>query len=304
MLLEAYLGVPFQPRLRGSVDGIPPAELRQLLRGRRGLRRGVLTHVRLHASLERRYADRRRDVRGELRDAGFGAELVRANARKLERLVGRLEPAGGASAWTGYGATTSYTDADAARKAEFVRAASGARPRRLVWDLGCNDGRYTRIAAEGAGATVAMDADPAVVDALFAALRAEGDGSILPLVVDLADPSPALGWRARERSPLWERGRPDLTLCLAVVHHLAISRNVPLRELVDWFASLGGELVVEFVSPEDPMAQRLLAAKRAGLHAGYSLERFEALLAERFRVERREELASGTRVLYHALPAA
>jgi SAM-dependent methyltransferase len=303
-MLEAYGGVPFNARLRGSVDGIPPAEMRRLLRGRRALRRGVTTHVRLHAALERRYADRRRDVRGELREAGFGGELIRANARKLERLVGRLERHAEATAWQGYGATTSYSEDDARRKGEFVAEAAAARPRRLVWDLGCNDGRYTRLAAAAAEQAVAMDADGAVVDGLFGALRAEGVANVLPLVVDLADPSPALGWRARERRPLWERGRPDLTLALALVHHLAISRNVPFRELFDWLASLGGELVIEFVTREDPMVERLLAAKREGLHAEYTREAFERLLEERYRVDRRVELGSGTRVLYHAVPRA
>ena len=302
LLLQAYRGVPFNGRLRGSVDGIPPQELRRLLAGRDLLRRGVLTHVVLHSRLERRYADRGRDVRGELREAGFGKALVEANARRLAKLVRRLrwEPDGGG--WSRYGATTSYTEEDAERKTAFVGEEAARRRPKLLWDLGCNDGRYTGVAAEHAEYAVAIDADPVVVDALYEQLAAEGNERIHPLVVDLADPSPALGWRARERRPLWERGTPDLVLCLALVHHLALSRNVPPRELVEWLRSLGSALVIEFVTKDDPMAKRLLGAKREGLHADYERETFERLLRERFDVERTEELAGGTRILFASRP--
>jgi len=119
-------------------------------------------------------------------------------------------------------------------------------------------------------------------------------------VMDLANPSPGSGWRGRERASFGDRARPDAVLALALVHHLAIARNVPLPEVVDWLAGFGGRLVVEFVDPADPMAQRLLANKPAGLFGDYRRDVFERLLAERFDVTRREELPSGTRTLYLA----
>ena len=302
LLVQAWRGVPFQPLLRGSLEGIPPAEARALLRGRDAFRRGALTHVVLHARLDRR--ERGRDVRGELRRAGFHKGLIEANVRGLRRLVSRLAWEPPATTWTAYAATTSYAEADADRKAEFVRSVAAARRRRLVWDLGANDGRFTRLAAEYADHAVAIDAEAGVIERLYRALRAEGSRTILPLVADLADPPPALGWRGLERRPLWERGRPELVLCLALVHHLALSANVPLAHVVDWLASLGAELVVELPTPADPMVEALLARKRAGLHADYGRETFERLLGEAFTVERTEELAGATRVLYHAVPRA
>jgi SAM-dependent methyltransferase len=298
LLLQALRGVPFNARLRGSVDGIPPGELRRLLSGRDLLRRGVLTHVRLHASLERRYADRSRDVRRELRAAGFNVELLRANARKLRRVVGGLEWEPDTE-WTRY-AAPSYDERDAALKTDFVEKAAAAVRPRLLWDLGCNDGRYTRVAASHAEYAVGVDADPGAVELLYRSLRSEGSERILPLVVDLADPSPGLGWRGLERRPLWERGTPELVLGLALVHHLAISANVPLAELLDWLRGLDSALVVEWVDPEDEMARRLLTAKREGLHDDYERSRFEALLGDRFAIERAQELADGRRVLYLA----
>jgi hypothetical protein len=302
LLLQAHKGVDFQPWLRGRIDGIAPGEIRNLMSARDLLRKGVLTHVVLHSRLERRHASRAGEIKRDLRAAGFKRELIRANVRGLEKLVRRLDwrPAG--STWSDYGRCTSYAEDDAERKASFVREALAVRERGLVWDIGCNDGRFARLAAEHARTVVALDADHAVVDGFYRVLRHERPGSILPLVVDAADPSPSLGWRGRERADLLSRGAPELILCLALLHHLAIARSIPIPELVRWLRGHDSEVLVEFVAPEDPMAQRLLAAKRPETHSGYDRESFERALSEAFEVERRETLPSGTRVLYVARP--
>jgi SAM-dependent methyltransferase len=298
LMIQAYAGLPFQPLLRGLLEGIEPAAARAILRGRHTVRRGVLTHVALHARLERREADR--DTRTEVKRAGFRKELIDANVARLQRLVERLGWDVPETAWSGYGERDHYESGELDRKDRFVREACGSREWGLAWDLGCNDGRYSQIAAEHARYVVAVDGDHATAEALYLKLREAGERRILPLVMDVADPSPARGWRGLERTRLEDRGRPDLVLCLALVHHLSIAANVPLAEVVDWLASLGAALVVEFAGREDPMVQRLLARKRDDAHPDYSTESFERILAERFEIVRREELAS--RTLYEARP--
>ena len=302
LLLESYRGIPFQPWLRGSLEGIHPAEARSLLRGRDTLKGGVFKHVALHAKLERSHADTTKDVRKELRDAGFAKELIEANLKGLEKLVKGLAAPSDPTEWSDYGTTCSYTDEDTRAKEEFVRAAVHRQPRSLVWDLGANDGRYSRIAAEGSAYTIALDVDHGVVERLYRSLAQGDERTILPLVGDIADPSPGLGWRGRERLPLAERGAPDLVLALALVHHLMISRTIPQRELVDWLADLGGELVVEFPDRDDVMVKRLLSRKREGSHPDYTRSAFEESLRARFEIVSSVELPSGTRALYHATP--
>jgi hypothetical protein len=262
----------------------------------------MLRHVFLHASLERRYSERGGEVRQALGESGLDKRVIQANIDGLTKLVRRLRSSAAESAWRDYETTCTYSDADTAAKEEFVRRVVALGHRRLVWDLGCNEGRYSRIAAEGADLTVAIDSDRTVVDALYMALAQDDERRILPLVVDLADASPAIGWRNRERLTLDERGRPGLALCLALVHHLSITRNVPLRELVDWLRSLKCEVVVEFPSRTDPMVQRLLAAKRSDAHPDYNRGTFDSLLRTRFEVVDVTELPSGTRTLYFARP--
>jgi SAM-dependent methyltransferase len=301
LLLQSLKGVPFHPWLRGSIDGIRPSEMRGLLSFRDRFRRGVFTNVFLHARLEARYADRPEQTKQEVKRL-FKKELFVANVRKMRKLVERLAWDPPEGVWTAYGERNTYTDEDVRRKDEFVREVATSRDWKLVWDIGCNNGRYSRIAAEGARTVVAVDADQGPVELLYRDLRGEGAERILPLTMNLADPSPGLGWRGLERRALADRGTPDLVLALALVHHVAISANVPVKEFVDWLASLGAALVIEFPTREDPMVKKLLAPKREGLHPDYELDFFERTLNDAFEVERSERLQSGTRVLYHARP--
>jgi hypothetical protein len=301
LLLQSLKKAPFHPWLRGSVDGIAPEQMSALLSFRDRFRRGVFTNVFLHARLEARYADRPDQVKEEVKRV-FKKELFVANVRKMRKLVERLRWDPPSGVWTAYGERNTYTDEDAKRKDDFVREVARSRSWSLAWDIGANNGRYSRIAAEGASTVVAVDADQGPVELLYRDLREEADERILTLTMNLADPSPGLGWRGLERRALDDRGKPDLVLALALIHHMAISANVPVKEFVDWLASLGGALVIEFPTREDPMVKKLMAPKREGLHPDYEIGFFERCLEEAFTVERSERLQSGTRVLYFARP--
>ncbi|GAB3379646.1 class I SAM-dependent methyltransferase [Micromonospora halotolerans] len=305
LLVQAHLGLDFQPFLRARIDGIEPDQMRRLFGGARRWRAGVLTHVHLHGAMQDRNAEASTStVRAQLRSAGYSRELALATVRGLTKLVRRLDHRPGETHWSDYQRTCAYSMPDRQAKEQFVdRAVAATGPGRVL-DLGANDGRYARIAARHADHVVAVEQDPAVVDALYRALREEGEGRILPLVMDLADPSPGGGWRGVERAAFTDRARADVVLALALVHHLAIGRNVPLPEVLDQLAALtvtGGSLVVEFVHPDDPMARRLLANKPDGLFPDYRREVFESLLAARGRVVGRTELPSGTRTLYQVV---
>lgn len=302
LLIQAHLGVPFQPLLRGSVDGLSASDVAGMFSGLRRFRKGVFRNVKLHSALERRVTTASEQTKRELASSGFNVELAKATVRNLRKLVAGLDVARRGSTWSDYRDTCSYSDADAEAKRAFVRAALAGGELSTVLDLGANDGEYSLLAAEHADHVVAVDGDEMVIDQLYRRLRAEGDERVLPLVMNLVDPSGGIGWRNRERAPFAERIRPDAVLALALVHHLAIAANVPLPEVVSWLRSFGGRLVVEFVHVDDPMVQRLLANKPAGLFDDYQREPFEALLAEQFAVHEQVTLPGGTRTLYLADP--
>ena len=149
LLLQSAKRVPFHPWLRGSIDGIRPSEMRPLMNFRDRFRKGVFTNVILHAKLEDRYSDKPQQVKDEVKRV-FKKELFVANVRKMRKLVQRLEWDPPKGVWTAYGERNSYTDDDARRKDDFVRQVATSRDWNLVWDIGANNGRYSRIAAEGA----------------------------------------------------------------------------------------------------------------------------------------------------------
>jgi hypothetical protein len=276
--------------------------MRRIFSGRKRFQKGVFRHVYLHSVAESHVTQGGTALKDEMGKAGFGKELTVATARKLHTLIGKLRSKRSESGWKRYRETCSYSDEDRAAKERFIRdVVTGASPT-LSWDLGCNDGAYSRLIAERGGIVIAVDSDDVTVDALYQSLRVDGPTNILPLVMNLVDPSPARGWRNAERRAFTDRGKPDLVLALALVHHLAIAANVPLPEVVGWFHSLGATLVVEFVEPHDPMAAQLLGNKPAGMFDDYRVDVFEKLLDEQFAIDRREALPSGSRTLYLATP--
>jgi len=299
LFLQAYKNAPFHPWLRGSIDGISAEHCRGLMSFRDAWRPGVFLHVSLQAMLQARYAGTKKDVKEELKAAGFHKELIQANVRKLTKLITKLEWKQGKSTWSDYVSTNTYDEANRARKADFVLKAVQDRPRKLVWDLGCNTGEYSRIASEHADYVVSMDADHLAVERMYQSLKSEGNKKILPLTVNLADPSPNLGWGGAERKELRARGAPDLTLALALIHHIVIGANIPLQEFIDSLAALGSDLVIEFVSKEDAMTKALLRNK-ADKYTDYDQSVLEQSLEVAFEIVSKETLAGETRTLYYA----
>jgi hypothetical protein len=296
LTLMAYRDIRLGALLRADPDGVPLDLAKSLVPWRTRFNFGLFSHLHLHANAQRRHAGNE--------DDGQAAKAARISRSRLIALIGNLRNtvAGlswkpGGTEWSDYADNTSYNDRATAEKArlvdEFVRATPGAR----AWDLGANTGRYSRIAADAGKRVLAWDIDPAAAERNYRAVRSEGRGDILPLILDLANPSPGIGWGGRERRSLLERADPDVVLALALVHHLAISRNVPVPMLMELLATLAPNAVVEFVPKEDPMVRRLLATRR-DVFPDYSLDGFRAAAAERFDVVSETPIEESPRVLF------
>jgi SAM-dependent methyltransferase len=280
---------------RVHLDGLPLDLTSELLPGRSRARPALQLHVHAHAKSQRRH---------ERDGGGQSAKQVKMSDRALTGLLDNL--AGGirkldwdppASEWRDYYDGDSYRSEAFAHKEELVAEFVAATRPATVWDLGANTGHFARLAAREGAFVVAFDIDPSAVEINYRQARADGETTVLPLVLDLTNPSPALGWEHRERRSLIERGPVDLVLALALVHHLAIANNVPLRRIVEHFADMTDRVVVEFVPKTDPKVQTLLAS-REDIFPDYTEEGFEAALDGRFTVERRERVRDSDRTLY------
>jgi ribosomal protein L11 methylase PrmA len=188
----------------------------------------------------------------------------------------------------------SATRAKEAAVAAALAAAGGTR----AWDLGANTGRYSRIAADQGYRVIAFDIDPAAVERGYVAGRERGEDRILPLLGDLVDPSPGLGWGNAERRSLLDRAEADVTLSLALVHHLAIGRNVPLPMIADLLARLAPHAIVEFVPKSDAMTARLLASRK-DIFPDYTEDGFRAAFATGFDLLTAVPLEGTERTLFH-----
>ena len=182
----------------------------------------------------------------------MSAGRLEALIDSLRRTISGLRWDPSQTNWAAYGETTSYSERGAKSKQELVGRFLAATDGDVVWDLGANNGLYTRLAAELGRTVFAVDGDSGAAEQLFRDLRQASDTRITPLVVDLSNPSPALGWAGSERRSLSERANADVLIALALIHHLAIGNNVPFGRVSSYLAELGRQLIIEFVPKEDP----------------------------------------------------
>jgi ribosomal protein L11 methylase PrmA len=296
LTLMARRDIRLAALLRADPDGVPLDLAKGLLPWRTRLNFGLLSHLHLHANAQVRHAADD--------DDGQTARRARISRPKLIALVGNLRNTvaaldwkPGGTEWSDYADNTSYNDRATQAKerlvGEFVRQVPGER----AWDLGANTGRYSRIAADAGKRVLAFDIDPAAAERNYRQIRSEGRGDILPLILDVANPSPGIGWANLERRSLLERADPDVILALALVHHIAISRNVPLPMLLDLFAEMAPWAIVEFVPKEDPMVRHLLATRR-DVFPTYTLDGFRAAVGERWTVVAEQAIEDSPRTLF------
>ncbi len=297
LLLQCYKGIDFQPLLRARIDGVDLQQANRLFGFRDRFRKGVASHVWLQSKLDARFSSTSREVKSDLKAAGFNKELILANVRKLKKLVGSLEWSHGRTEWGNYADTHNYTEADHEQKAGFVDQCLAGKTRGLLWDMGSNQGQFSRVASRNCEQVLALDVDHPSLDRLFQ--EPDRPQNILPLLQNVLDPSPDWGWRLRERRDLVSRAQPDVILALAVIHHVVISGHVPLDDFIAWLAEITPELIIEFVDRSDDKVQTLLRNKDDD-YADYDLEPFETALKRHFSVESRLTLGAGKRHLYHA----
>jgi SAM-dependent methyltransferase len=300
-LAPLFLMAGCDPRLSvlsaSWIDGIPLGIARRLAPGRYRWKPGFLTHISLHAKAQERFQEA---APGRSTPPRLGRASLARILDNLRSTVEGLSWDPGKTQWADYYAKTNYSDEAMEQKQRFVASVvDGIRPGRVV-DLGANTGAFSAIAARGGAYVVATDMDHGAVELCFRKAGAEKDRSILPLVVDLTSPTPAVGWMNTERASFLDRcsGKTDLVLALALVHHLAIGNNVPLRSVMELLAHAGTHTVVEFVEKRDSQVQRLLAS-REDIFDGYSETGFENALSGLFTIVRKQPIAGAHRVLYH-----
>lgn len=293
LALMALRDVRLNQLLRAYIDGVPLDLASALLPRRTRLNFGLLTHIHIHAGAQKRYAGE--DVKS--RGGSMSRRAMIGLIESLESTIQKLEWTPRGTEWGNYYDITNYSDAAFEHKKQLVGEWSARLKPSLTWDLGANNGAFSRVAGEHSGFVVSFDIDPAAVEQNYRQVKKDKTENLLPLLLDLTNPSPAIGWANRERDSFGARGPADLALALAVIHHLAISNNVPLPQLADFFAETGRWLAIEFVPKSDSQVKKLLAS-RADIFPAYTREGFESAFKERFAIHEAVAIRESERVLY------
>ncbi len=293
LALMSHTDVRLGQLMRVHVDGIPLDLAASLLPGRTKLSLGLATHIHLHAQAQRKYADK--PVKPDGRKMGRMAFLGLID--NLESTTHKLKWKPRGTEWADYYSATNYVDASFDHKRQVVTDYLARANPKTVWDLGANTGVFSRVAAERGALTIAFDIDPAAVEKNYLDCRNRGEKNLLPLLADLTNPSPGIGWENEERMSLIERSPCDTAMALALVHHLAIGNNLPLPRVARLLARICRILIVEFVPKSDSQVQRLLAT-REDIFPDYTREAFEHDFAAHFSTLASAPVRDSERTIY------
>lgn len=283
--------------LQTYLEGIPLSLAVGLLPKKAKFKKGLWAHVYLHERSQRKHQ-------------GSGTEAATAPTRKvskfalgglmssLETSVTAMRPPKVATEWGEYYEFTNYNDKAFKDKAKLVESFLGqlkSEPK-LAWDIGANNGEFSELAAKRGAYTIAWDIDAKAVAANYQ--RSDKyDELMLPLVQDVAVPSPSIGWELNERASLLERGPADVVFALAVVHHLAIGRNVPLPKVAELMSKIGKSVIIEFIPKSDSKVKHLLASRK-DIFPDYDLENFEKAMGKYFKLVSKKQITNSHRWLY------
>jgi len=295
LALMSQVDIRLSQLMRVYIDGIPLDLASKLLPGSSKFNPGLNIHIHTHASAQLKYADNpvaKKDIKGKMgRNAFLGL------MDSLESTIKGLTLKGVKTEWAEYYDATNYSDSSLAEKGKLVEKYLDRVAPKVVWDLGANTGYFSRIASRKGIFTAAFDIDPMAVEQAYHVMKEKKEKDILPLILDLTNPSPAIGWHNAERDSFLQRGPADCVMALALIHHLAISNNVPLDTLARFFSEAGRYLIIEFVPKGDSQVDRLLAT-REDIFPAYNPEGFEEAFKQYFKILDSQPIAGSQRTLY------
>ena len=296
LALMSYKDVRLSQLFRVYMDGIPLDLAQSLMPARSTLNLGIAMHLQLHARAQHRHSDA--DLRGAgSRRRGLRTKDLLNIVDNLRSTISGLRWNPAQTDWADYYAGDSYRDRGFESKHQTVSNFIDRVKPKCLWDLGANTGAFSRIASEMGSFTISIDNDPGAVEANYLQAKRDQVSQLHPLLIDLTNPSAAIGWANKERDSLAARCKADCVLALALIHHLAISNNVPLGEIAAYFASLAEWLIIEFVPKSDKKVQQLLAS-REDIFSGYSREGFEREFGRFYDVVETARVADSERILY------
>jgi len=293
LALMSYKDIRLSQLLRIYIDGIPLDLASSLLPLRTSFKFSVLSHINLHAKSQKHFADKAVDTSGRKMKRISLLGLI----DNLESSVSKLKWQTQDTEWGEYYEDTNYSEEALRHKKQVVAEYLDRIKPESVWDLGGNVGMFSRIASDKGILTISFDIDPVAVEKNYLECVTKDETNILPLLLDLTNPSPGIGWENQERTSLLERGPVDTVFALALIHHLAISNNLPLNKIAAFFSAICKSLIIEFVPKSDSQVQRLLSTRK-DIFPDYTQPKLEDEFSKFFTIQDSVRIRNSERTLY------
>lgn len=293
LALMSYTDIRLNRLLTLYLDGLPLDLTSRLLPFSSRKNFLLLMHIHLHARSQKKYESKgtaSKDVRIKLSNQVALIDSLGYLVRKLKLKNQNTE-------WGEYYTFTNYSDGSFNHKKEIIADFLKTIHPVTVWDLGANTGEFTRLAAETGSNCIAFDIDPLAVESNYNLLQKDRIDNILPLVMDLTNPSPSIGWNNLERMAVKNRPHPDAIFALALIHHLAISNNLPFARISEFLSTLTGYLIIEFVPKSDSQVKKLLESRK-DIFQEYDEIHFEKEFSSCFEIHGKEKIRDSERVVY------
>ncbi len=293
LALLSYTDVRLGALSEIHLDGVPLDLAAKLLPGKTRFSFGLGAHIFLHAKSQQTNAD------APAKSGSFNLSKNRLNGiiDSLKSTVAALKLVKQRTTWDDYYDNTNYSKAGFKDKEKTITDWINKVKPKTLWDAGANDGYFSRLGSKQKIATIATDFDHIAIEHAYLRSKDEKDSSLQPLVIDLTNPSPSIGWQNKERPSFLKRSSFDLTLCLALVHHLAIANNLPLSYIAELFHDHTKHMIIEFVSKDDSNTARLLA-NREDIFVNYTQESFEKEFSHFFNIIAKNPVKDSKRTLY------
>ena len=303
LLLKSHLNIDYVDILRSSLDGISPTESIKLFQGLNKFKKGVISHIYFPSKVENSILNRERDdAYAKKRKApSHSKAMIIGLVQSLRRLINRLNYKIGHSDWSQYDITHSYDDSDFNSKKKFIEKHASSRFREQIWDIGCNTGTFSDICSQHCNQVISIDSDFVAIEKLFLSQKEKTSSNILPIVMNLANTSPSQGFASKERKSFEERGKPELIICLALIHHMRISSNIPNIEFLKYLRSFDAEIIIEFVDRHDEMVKKLLTNKKED-YPDYNKQDFLREVQKYFEIKDRQSLKNDDREIFFLKP--
>ncbi len=281
------------------MDGVPLDLASGILPTSTYLSYSIFAHIHMHAKSQVRYQDAAGRGGQAKAVATLSKSLLSALVASLTRAVEKLPEKDVQTEWGDYYQDTNYSDDAMSEKEKIVAklAEKYLSGEKLVHDLGANTGRFSHIVSRHAQTVVAHDIDEMAVERHYRGLKTSKSTNVLPLILDLSNPTASIGWDLQERSSFHERANGSSAVALAIIHHLCISNNVPLMKLAEFFSGIFNKLIIEFVPKDDSQVQRLLAT-REDIFDEYDQANFERIFSKYFDIQERCSVSGSSRVVF------